>query len=480
MTITGPVARKPVGPRQGRCRRPGRRAAAALAAALITAATGCTSAASHPAHANAISFPDTPAGRQAGWLSDAVRHLPVPATEITAHFDEGYLAHVPAPAAAALNASWAGLHSLQLDAIMASTPQAIVFIVTINGTTRDSVTVAVDSRGLISLLHLQPASASPPATPTPATSSVAGVRQTPVGVGSPPLRGTLTLPAGKGPVPAVVLVSGSGPNDQNETVGPNHPFLDIALGLAARGIASIRYDKRTRDYPRSINPQTFTLTQEYVPDALAAIRLLEHQPTIDPHRIFVLGHSQGGTYAPLIAKEAPQVAGVILLAAGAEQIGPALLRQVGYLATLRGTIGANAKAELPDIRQEVAEIDNPAQLKKDPPGTVLLGGAGPAYYLSGSAYDEVATARSIPQPLLLLQGDRDYQVTVTNDLDVWLRGLRRRTGVTVVQFPDADHLFLDGTGPPTPLEYQKPGHVDPTVIATIAAWISRVDATAAR
>jgi hypothetical protein len=74
----------------------------------------------------------------------------------------------------------------------------------------------------------------------------------------------------------------------------------------------------------------------------------------------------------------------------------------------------------------------------------------------------VATARSIPQPLLLLQGDRDYQVTVANDLDVWLRGLRGHGGVTVVQFPNADHLFLDGTGPPTPADYQKPGHVDPS------------------
>ena len=88
----------------------------------------------------------------------------------------------------------------------------------------------------------------------------------------------------------------------------------------------------------------------------------------------------------------------------------------------------------------------------------------------------MATARSIPQPLLFLQGDRDYQVTVANDLDVWLRGLRGRAGVTVVQFPDADHLFLDGSGPATPLDYQKPGQVDPAVIATIARWIGRVDA----
>ena len=272
----------------------------------------------------------------------------------------------------------------------------------------------------------------------------------------------------------MVLVSGSGPGDQDETVGPNKPFLDIALGLAARGIASVRYDKRTRDYPQSVEPQTFTMAQEYVPDALAAITLLEHEPAVDPHLIFVLGHSQGGTYAPLIAKQAPTVAGVILLAAGAQPLGAALLRQVRYLATLPGTTGVQAKAQLPEVESIAALIDDPAALREESPGTVLLGGVGPIYFLSGLAYDEAATARAIPQPLLFLQGERDYQVTVAHDLDVWRQGLMGRKGVTVVRFPKADHLFLAGSGAPTPLEYQKPGRVDPKVIGTIASWIDSV------
>ena len=105
---------------------------------------------------------------------------------------------------------------------------------------------------------------------------------------------------------------------------------------------------------------------------------------------------------------------------------------------------------------------------------MLFGGVGPAYYLSGLQYNEVATARSDRQPLLLLQGDRDYQVTVTNDLDVWLRVLKGRQGVTAVQFPRADHLFLDGTGRPTPLDYEKPGRVDPEVITEIASWVKTI------
>ena len=319
-----------------------------------------------------------------------------------------------------------------------------------------------------------PGATSPAVSPSASAPTAAnGVRQIAVGVGSPPLQATLTLPAGKGPFPAVVLVSGSGPNDENETIGPNHPFLDIALGLAARGIASLRYDKRTHDYPQDLNLQTFTMTEEYIPDALAAIHLLEREPVIAARRIFVLGHSQGGTYAPLIAQRAPQVAGVILLAAGAEPLGAALERQVRYLATLPGATGSQAKAQLAQVEQLAALLDSPAALENESPDTVLLGGAGPAYLLSGLRYNEVATARAIPQPLLLLQGDRDYQVTVADDLDVWLRGLIGRKGVTVVQFPRADHLFLDGSGAPTPVEYTSPGHVDPAVIATIASWIRR-------
>jgi hypothetical protein len=309
---------------------------------------------------------------------------------------------------------------------------------------------------------------SPAANRTPLVA--AAVRKVAVGVGSPPLKGTLTLPAGKGPFPAVVLVSGSGPEDQDETIGPNKPFLDIALGLAAEGVATLRYDKRTLDYPGSVDPRTFTPVKEFVPDALAAVRLLQHEPAVDPHRIFVLGHSQGGTLAPLIAERAPVVAGVVLLAAATEPLGVAMLRQERYLATLPGTVGAQAKADLPEVEAIAAKTGNVAALEKDSPTTVLFGGVGPAYYLNELRYDEVATARSIPQPLLLLQGDRDYQVTVAKDLDVWLKGLAGRKGVTVVQFPEADHLFLDGAGVPTPLDYQKPGHVDKRVISTIAAW----------
>ena len=292
-------------------------------------------------------------------------------------------------------------------------------------------------------------------------------------VGTPPLRATLTLPAGPGPFPAMVLVSGSGPNDQDESYQSDKPFRDLALGLGMHGIATLRYDKRTHDYPTAIDPETFTASDEYVPDAVAAVDLLAHRAMIDHRRIFVLGHSQGGTFAPRIAQQAPEVAGVVLLAAATEKPGAGLLRETRYLATLPAPVGPQYAAQLPHVTAIAAQMDSPA-LATASPSTRLFGGVGPAYYLDLQRYDPVATARSIRQPLLLLQGDRDYEVTVTDDLDVWTKGLAGRAGVTVVQFPTADHLFIDGQGPPTLEDYDTPGVVDPVVISAIAKWVGGI------
>ena len=323
-------------------------------------------------------------------------------------------------------------------------------------------------------------SGTPAATASPATTARppgpddrGATQQIAVTVGAPPLRATLTLPAGPGPFPAMVLVSGSGPNDQDESFQSDKPFRDLALGLALRGVATLRYDKRTHDDPTAIDPKTFTATDEYVPDALAAIDLLEHRAPVDHHRIFVLGHSQGGTFAPRIAQQAPQVAGVVLLAAAAERPGAELLRETRYLATLPAPLGPQYATQVPHVASIAAQMDSPA-LATESPSTRLFGGVGPAYYLDLQRYDPVATARAIPQPLLILQGDRDYEVTVTDDLDVWTKGLAGRRGVTVVQFGQADHLFIDGQGPPTPEDYDTPGVVDPAVISTIAKWVGTI------
>jgi hypothetical protein len=200
---------------------------AVVAAAIAASLTGCGTPARHSSTHASVSFPNTATGRQARWLFRAVRHLPIPDAAITAHFDRSYLASLPAPAAATLNAGLVGVEHLRLDAITTNTPRTLVFVVTVNGKAKLRVRIAVDRQGLISHLHLEPTGGPPPAPPAPPTSTpppstipAAHVRQIPIGVGSPPLKGTLTLPAGNGPFPAVVLVGGRGRPTRTKPSGP--------------------------------------------------------------------------------------------------------------------------------------------------------------------------------------------------------------------------------------------------------------------
>lgn len=149
--------------------------------------------------------------------------------------------------------------------------------------------VACNGEGEVTGLRYLPASAS--------VSTVTlgpGERRLDVSTPLGPLPGILTLPTGSGPFAVVVLVAGSGPHDGDETIGPNKPFRDIAQGLAAEGIASLRYDKRTLAYAAQMAARSdVTIDDEVTDDALAAARLASTQAGIDPRRVFVLGHSLG-------------------------------------------------------------------------------------------------------------------------------------------------------------------------------------------
>jgi ORF 12 gene product N-terminal len=171
-----------------------RRAVFALFVAVIAVAvSACSRGAGHGSAQASVSFPDTAAGRQARWLFAAVRHLPIADSAIAAHFDRAYLALLPAPAAATLNAGFAGIQHLRLDAITISTPRTLVFLVTKNGSAKRRVRITVDGRGLISHLRLEPAGGAalappvipPTATYPPSTIPAPRVRQIPSGSARP-------------------------------------------------------------------------------------------------------------------------------------------------------------------------------------------------------------------------------------------------------------------------------------------------------
>ena len=146
------------------------------------------------------------------------------------------------------------------------------------------------------------------------------------------LPATLSIPHGTESFPCVILVHGSGPNDRDETIGPNKPFKDIAWGLASKGIAVLRYDKRTKIYPEEIATNiNFTLKEELVDDVLSAIDFLYVQSYIPIKNIIVIGHSLGGMMIPRIVSLDDMIDGCILMAAPARSLEDLILSQILYL-----------------------------------------------------------------------------------------------------------------------------------------------------
>lgn len=292
-----------------------------------------------------------------------------------------------------------------------------------------------------------------------------------VGSGQWSLPGTLTIPTGKGPFPVVVLVHGSGPNDRDETIGPNKPFRDLAFGLASHGIAVLRYEKRTKMYATKLVSMTDSLTvkEETIDDALAAVKVLRKTPGINPQRIFLLGHSLGGMLIPRIGMRDNTIAGFIILAGTTRPLEDVILEQMIYIFSLDTTDSANKKTQLEEVKRQVALVKDPA-LSISTPSTALPLNAPAKYWLDLRGYNPAEMAQSLKQPMLILQGERDYQVTM-KDFRIWKDSLSRNQWVEFKTYPNLNHLFIEGEGKGTPAEYQATGHVSGAVVTDIARWI---------
>ena len=329
-----------------------------------------------------------------------------------------------------------------------------------------TVIMSVNGAGLLQGLLIEPAAGSwePPSYAVPDRFAEREVR-----VGSGPLAvpGTLSVPYGDGPWPGVVLLSGGGAFDRDESSGPNKPLKDLAWGLASRGVAVVRFDKVTYAHPGRV--ADFTIADEYVPHAVAAVRLLRDHPAVGPARVFVAGHSAGGKAAPRVAAAEPAIAGLVILAGDTQPMHQAAIRVARYLAALDPGPSMEAFAET--ITRQAALAGGPG-LSPATPASELPFGFPASYWLDLRDYDPVATAAALGKPMLILQGGRDFQVTAADDLSGWQAGLGHQADVTIRVYDADNHLFFPGTGPSTPAEYETPQHVNPAVVADIAGWLT--------
>jgi dienelactone hydrolase len=286
-------------------------------------------------------------------------------------------------------------------------------------------------------------------------------RDVTVGDGEWKLPGTLAVPSGKGPFPGIVLVHGSGPNDRDETVAAIKVFRDLAEGLASRGIVVLRYEKRTKQYPSKMAGMAkMTVADETVDDADAAIALLRTQAEVDPKRVYLLGHSLGGYLAPRIAEEDGKLTGMVILAGNVRPMEDVAIDQAEYLG-VKGQQMDSAKAMQARVKKlDVGDEDSPSVM-----------GAPAAYWIDLKGYDPAAQAKRLGLPMLILQGERDFQVNL-KDFALWKAGVGSGKGVVMKTFPSLNHLFVAGEGKSNTAEYSKPGHVAPEVVDEIAKFVN--------
>jgi dienelactone hydrolase len=336
--------------------------------------------------------------------------------------------------------------------------------------------VIFNSSGQIAGLNVQLAPTASPYNP-PAYVHPAAFHEVEVTVGSGEwaLPGTLSMPEGAGPFPAVVLVHGSGPQDRDETIGPNRPFRDLAWGLASQGIAVLRYEKRTKVHAGQITPEMvarMTVQEEVIDDTLSAVRLLRQTPGIDPGGIYVLGHSLGATLAPRIGQQDSSIAGLIVMAGLTRPLEDTILDQFTYLYTLSGAMTDGQKGELEQLKAKAARVKDP-NLSDQVPAKDLPLDIHPTYWLALRGYQPAEVAKSLPMRIFVLQAGRDYQVTAAGDFPAWQKALGEKRNATLKLYPKLFHLFMAGEGPSTPQEYLVEGHVSEEVIQDIAGWIKK-------
>lgn len=293
-----------------------------------------------------------------------------------------------------------------------------------------------------------------------------------------PLKGILTLPENAThPMPAVVFVHGSGSSNMDEKVGNLTPFKDLAEGLARYGIASARYDKRSFAHGlKMIREKDVTVKEETIEDAILATEMLKQDARIDSNKIFIVGHSMGAMLAPRIDAEGGNYAGFILMAGTPRKIEEVLEDQFEAMSQsskgLTGWILKKQMAKYMGMFEGLYQMtDEEAKKKK-------YGGGVTMYYFKDMGEHATENYLNATQkPMLIMQGEKDFQVSVEKDFAVYKQLLGDRGNVTFCLYENLNHAFVPsvyGDIMKAMKEYKVEQHIGDNVIADMANWIKAV------
>lgn len=294
-----------------------------------------------------------------------------------------------------------------------------------------------------------------------------------------PLQGILTIPDETNElIPAVVLVHGSGPANMDAKIGNNTPFKDLAEGLSKKGIAVIRYDKRTLIYGEEMRSDTgLSVKEETIEDAIFAADLLRQDSRIDSNKVFIVGHSLGGMLAPRIDAEGGDFAGVIIMGGSPRNFEEILIDQNNnVLNSSNKLLKMIAKKQ---IAASSSKFDNIYNLSnEEAKSTTVLGKYVKAYYFKEMGeHPTVNYLNDLDKPVFILQGDKDFHISVEKDFGGYKNLLGDLPNVTFKLYPNLNHLFMPsiyGELRKAKKEYKVVQHVDEEVINDISNWILSV------